>query len=839
MVLGELLNFDNVVRGMERVAAERQLFMTDLTLFPITIPLAMSDIFAIERQPAKQNQQAIFRSYMSEIPVATPDEGLLFPAFRRSLEEAPIGRDGAITVNGLFPVLTRICNESFPAKGSVRGPRSQTHLDFDFHYPVRRGGVSPDDSVHGVTSGPVASASVGSVKSGATVRSAGEALEDADTLEASATLGPAPLPLEASTDFVPDDAEVERDDLDRSVLAIGLARRLHRIWRRTNSAPGAASGSSSSFVVHIDAPWGGGKTSFANFIGRVLNPVPRGRSPAAFLSDRYPGKNLRSIFLDDPPATSADTARLLALSEDARRPWILVDFNAWQNEHCKPPWWVFYQEIRRQCFAAIGSEGTHPVCTNKRPDGREPLLRWGHWLRLHVSEYLWRLFNPKVLTLLLTALVSGLLFWGLLKTGAVGLVGEANKQTVGFAIGNMLGFLLGGVTGLSIIWAIATIFTESIVPGTDTLAERLNLGKGDPFDRFRRHFDRTMRALKRPVMVVIDDLDRCQPAFVVDLVRGIQTILKSSRVTFVILGDRDWIEHAFETHHKEMTGVDVGPEQSFGARFVEKAIQMSFLLPALELRAQKAYVRRILFAGREKDGASGVLSSTLAARIRVLANIYVTEPGAPLELDPLVDRAVSDILREQPDLGGQADLRSAVEELVGEAVAINAAVDENVEAAIAHELEPLAAAFPSNPRQIKRIVNAITIYWAVAVQRRELRPDADFRFQLAIWIIVMTEWPRSWRALSRDPDLADLLGNTAPLKAFDRAFPEKTAETDARRAELARMLADKQLLALVTGKGATPHTPLSSASILRLRDLTPLRPRRTPAAVPLPAAPGS
>ena len=61
------------------------------------------------------------------------------------------------------------------------------------------------------------------------------------------------------------------------------------------------------------------------------------------------------------------------------------------------------------------------------------------------------------------------------------------------------------------------VITESIVPGTNTLAERLSLGSGDPFERFRRHFYQTMKRVCRPVMVIIDDLDRCKPGFVVDL----------------------------------------------------------------------------------------------------------------------------------------------------------------------------------------------------------------------------------------------------------------------------------------------------------------------------------
>ncbi|MDJ0931784.1 MAG: P-loop NTPase fold protein [Breoghania sp.] len=131
-----------------------------------------------------------------------------------------------------------------------------------------------------------------------------------------------------------------------------------------------------------------------------------------------------------------------------------------------------------------------------------------------------------------------------------------------------MGLILSGLTGISVFWAIGALFTESIRPGTNTLAGRLSLGAGDPFERFRKHFYETMERVRRLVLVVVDDLDRCKPEFIVDLVRGMQTLLRSPRVVFVVLGDRDWIERVFEVHHDKMKDINVGSQQTFGSRFV-------------------------------------------------------------------------------------------------------------------------------------------------------------------------------------------------------------------------------------------------------------------------------
>jgi hypothetical protein len=124
-------------------------------------------------------------------------------------------------------------------------------------------------------------------------------------------------------------------------------------------------------------------------------------------------------------------------------------------------------------------------------------------------------------------------------------------------------------------------------------------------------------------------------------------------------------------------------------------------------------------------------------------------------------------------------------------------------------------------------VNAFTIYCAVAIQRPGLKVDADFRFQLAIWVIVMTEWPQTWRTLAMWPQLVDVLrakdahGKLRALKSED--LP---CSRDASERELDRILADRQLVQLLTGKGTPRHAPLSAKVIPTLAEITPLRTRR-------------
>ena len=177
--------------------------------------------------------------------------------------------------------------------------------------------------------------------------------------------------------------------------------------------------------------------------------------------------------------------------------------------------------------------------------------------------------------------------------------GEATNESTAenanqSGLAGLLGFLAFLATTVGAIWKTVAAFTSSLLSGTPDAAKNYSLGSGDPLERFRRHFASTIVAFQRPVVVVVDDLDRCNQKFVVDLIRGMQTIMVSSRIVYLILGDRDWIEKAFSVAYRDMEGIGVGSEHRFGGRFVEKAVQMSFVLPEMDAERRTEFANALL-----------------------------------------------------------------------------------------------------------------------------------------------------------------------------------------------------------------------------------------------------
>lgn len=613
------------------------------------------------------------------------------------------------------------------------------------------------------------------------------------------------LATAAEITFIDDAPQAEDDLLGRAEIAFVLAARLNQIWDEQNPAPKADSGKiglshriglkglfrlhrkrnappEAGFVVHVDAPWGGGKTTFANYLTRILNPY------------RDPGP-----VPDWLAALPLNDARFWPKA--FRRPWHVVTFNAWQNQHVSPPWWCFYQAIRQQCFHAIRTETfAAQVAVLDRSEGptvkpenqgdaaipmdpvanygyRDTGRRWACWFLLWLKELTWRLFNPKVRALLTTfafTLVVAMILhrYDLFKPEALMKAFSASAKLPDI-LATGLTILFGGATA---IWTVFATVTETLIPGTPSAAKNYSLGSGDPLARFRDHFNRMICSLERPVVVVIDDIDRCEPNFVVELVRGIQTIFKSSRVVFIVLGDRDWIEHAFSNVHGAMKGINVGPEHTFGARFVEKAIQLSLVLPDIPAVDRTSYVGTLL---RIDATEPKIVAEALTEERK---NIESEVDAILTTADPLARDASAKSLRNSIDAESnsaepaqQTAMRIAMRNLDRQ-LALRSAADKRVRAATQHRLVPIAPVLPPNPRQIKRIINSVSLFQEIARMVQGVQPGTMEWRQLVIWVVLMTEFPQTWLRLSTYPGLMNQVHNGKGSKTG--VLPENEIATE-------------------------------------------------------------
>lgn len=407
----------------------------------------------------------------------------------------------------------------------------------------------------------------------------------------------------------------------------------------------------------------------------------------------------------------------------------------------------------RRWINKTSQETSSPLPSPEFPYGYRVFWgRWGNWLQSWAHEGLWRLFTPNFK---IGLTVTGLLFFVIYIAFKFEFLKiTSDKLEFGSINGTLAGILTLITVSMPFILKWSGFFTKAFQSGEAQSKDNYSMGSADPLYRFRSYFAQCMIRFRRPMLVVIDDLDRCNAAYIVELIRGMQTVLLSRRVVFVLLGDRDWIEQAFAIHYKDMQGIDVGKEHEFGAKFVEKAIQLSMVLPDIQVRDKQKYVRHIL----------GVKDLVELEPIEVQQNLdeIESEFKSNMTTSNFVEREKvnADLInRLEQDKGIPKDLKRETIQNLNRRASIKSATDKTVETATKHRLENIAELLPANPRQIKRIVNTSVLVQEIARVTENAQIGKD-EWQLLIrWIILADVFPKTWYTLSRNLDVFDNLYN--------------------------------------------------------------------------------
>jgi hypothetical protein len=355
-----------------------------------------------------------------------------------------------------------------------------------------------------------------------------------------------PQALETQSHFSTDEPRSVVDTLRRAPNAFVVAQYLDRL----RGAPIKDEKSQDSYVLHVDAPWGGGKTTFANFIANFLS----------FRHHKTP-KNV-ATFIEN---SGVEKSLYEPLAEND---WMILHFNAWENQHVSPPWWNFYTSFLNGYKDKI-----------EHPTG------------LQINEWHWRIWTPETKkSLLITAalVVVAIVL-------AMNTIDKGELSTLTAAAS-----LLGAGSLLAFIFAQAKAGIKRVVDASNSAYNPTVLGETDPLTRLGDRFIEVSKWHDRPVLMVIDDIDRCEPEYVVELMRGLITIFQSNHVSYLILGDRGWIEQSFENVNDDMSKAHTDKTVSFGARFAEKVIQMSYLLPEIPTEQRKHYLRSVLGLNEEQ-----------------------------------------------------------------------------------------------------------------------------------------------------------------------------------------------------------------------------------------------
>lgn len=454
------------------------------------------------------------------------------------------------------------------------------------------------------------------------------------------------------------DAPSHRDLLHRRPLARAIADQLRRM---NNEEPGT------SFLVHIDGPWGAGKSSLLNFLDADLRSV----------REKQSGVEDHSGF-------------------------VTVPFDAWREAGVGPAWWALLTALRD----SVRQQRSWPA---------------RFWLSLTESAArLRRVGAPFLLALVVLLILAGGVLWLFTPVDLKGLQDTAAAIT-------------GILAAVGTLWAGALVAGRFLLWDSARGARLFEQSNTNPMLEVTRHFGWLLRKSSKPVVFLVDDLDRCSDPYVVELLDSVQTLVRDSgppSAHFVVSADGAWIRTSYELHYATFANVIAEPGRPLGYLFLDKFFQLRIPVPAIDATRQRQYMREML-----RGPAAPPRPATLTeeeGRVRAQLDRSVTEVQV---VDTL--RAASEEVRDR--VAGAALDKLTTPEAV---------------AATEHSLQRFAVLLPPNPRTMKRFVNAYSAMRAV----RTLEGNPVRVESLALWTIIEIRWPSLADHLRGRPESITLVG---------------------------------------------------------------------------------
>lgn len=195
---------------------------------------------------------------------------------------------------------------------------------------------------------------------------------------------------------------------------------------------------------------------------------------------------------------------------------------------------------------------------------------------------------------------------------------------------------------------------------------------------FRSEFAKLIKESKVDhVIIMIDDLDRCLPKTVIEILEAIRLLLFVEGTTFVISGDERMIEYAVREHFPNLPL----EYKEYTSNYLEKLVQVPLRMPALTSLQTGNYIKLLMIQFYLKGDK---------AKMEAVLSAYEGKKARPYDNLVLSYEIVTEALGETNE-----ELAQAI--------------------AVADQITPtLAAHLRGNPRNIKRFLNTLFLRLRIA-----------------------------------------------------------------------------------------------------------------------------
>ncbi len=464
-------------------------------------------------------------------------------------------------------------------------------------------------------------------------------------------------------------------------------------------------------TIAIDAAWGMGKTTLMRMIQRKLE-----------------GK-ADKVKQESPPTRVERNQK--EQNAPAKPTFPIVWFNAWQYDQEDSLWAALVLEILdqvRKQYTLKQKVGFWWDLTQRRLGKRNRLL-----------QIIFRVLPFIIGSLILAAIIFAIAwFW----IGGI-LITEIIVITLPI---------------VSVLGVLALIYTRFIKPYRQKIAQlyqKLAQYVREPnykdrigfLAQFKEDFSSIVEAAtsegKWPLIIFIDDLDRCAPPKPVEIIEAINLLLDARYCVFVMGMDTCTVAGSIEAKYKDLLtylGATNSPgELTLGQLFLEKIIQITFHLPRADTMVVQSFIDTILSGTEEKKETPPPKEDILEAEQLIEAEQRV---GKSLDI------AAETVRQARSDIS-DSTLVKAKEE-----IRVRSFDDSQVVQDVILQVAPF---LELNPRKIKRFINLFRLQALIANRRGLLEAGAIKLDVLAKWIVISSRWPSVVDALLADEHFIDHL----------------------------------------------------------------------------------
>jgi hypothetical protein len=334
----------------------------------------------------------------------------------------------------------------------------------------------------------------------------------------------------------------------------------------------------------------------------------------------------------------------------------------------------------------------------------------------------------------------------------------------------------------------------------------------DPMEDLLRRYAFLVRSTKTGMVVLIDNLDRCHASYVVEMLEGIQTLLRNlpearrlpgrrqprrpPLVAFIVAADRGWLCDSYLNVYQEFEASAHEPGRPFGLSFLDKIFEFVLRIPTVPAAMSVA-------ARADQRVAPPNPFRDCETELQIRATLWAAE-------NPLGPTLRHETHRPLPRLRKYAVEQLADIELVSD--------PRRQTTDTAQHLDRLLAFLDPGPAVQRQLETAYCVNRTQQLLAGHA-VDADERAigRLGLWTILELKWPLLADHLSRHPHhLEHMAKETAPHGIDDElklVFEEPLAR------ELALGVADVRLTAQDIERFTTPLACLARPIVREQRTL--------------------